>query len=304
MQEIVNLAYSAAGELLSQGAVADYIPELAKVCPDLLAVSVVDLEGGVYSAGDDSTPFTIQSISKLILLIAALEDAGPDAVFGKVGMEPTGDSFNSITRLETASIRPLNPLINAGAIAVTTCITGPGPEERFAKVLSLAQKLMNNPLLAFDASVYRSEAATGNRNRALAYMMCANGVFSGSIDEHLDVYFRACSIQATCREIAYFGAVLAGNGMEPTTKERLIRPEYVKMLRSLMSTCGLYNASGEFALRVGIPAKSGVGGGIVAAVPGRMGIGTFCPRLDEHGNSCCGLRALEVLSRELGLSIY
>lgn len=247
----------------------------------------------------------MQSISKVVLLATALRFAGFDGVFARVGVEPTGDPFNSIIRLETdSSNRPSNPMINAGAIAVTTCIPGATPGERFGHVLEYARALLDNPELDYDKEVYRSESETGDRNRALAYMMRASKVIDGAVPEHLEVYFKACSLSVNCEEISFLGAVLANNGISPRGGKMLIEPFHVKVIRSLMSTCGLYDYSGEFALRVGIPAKSGVGGGIMGAVPSRMGIGTYCPALDPKGNSLCGLRAMEYLSQALNLSLF
>ena len=164
--------------------------------------------------------------------------------------------------------------------------------------------LLDNPELDYDKEVYRSESETGDRNRALAYMMRASKVIDGAVPEHLEVYFKACSLSVNCEEISFLGAVLANNGISPRGGKMLIEPFHVKVIRSLMSTCGLYDYSGEFALRVGIPAKSGVGGGIMGAVPSRMGIGTYCPALDPKGNSLCGLRAMEYLSQALNLSLF
>ncbi|MEG3030522.1 MAG: glutaminase A, partial [Oscillospiraceae bacterium] len=221
-----------------------------------------------------------------------------------VGMEPTGDAFNSIVRLESAADKPMNPMINAGAIAVVSCIEGADAQARFSKILNLARKLLDSPNLNYDENVYLSESKTGDKNRALAYMMKSNGVIGGDVGEHLEVYFKACSLLVTCEELSYFAAVLANNGVCPRTKVCLIQPFVVKVIRSLMTTCGLYDASGEYALRVGIPSKSGVGGGIIGAVPSRMGIAVFSPGLDQKGNSFCGIKAMEYLSQVLDLSIF
>ncbi|PWM24901.1 MAG: glutaminase A [Oscillospiraceae bacterium] len=305
MQRIIQEAYRYASYSLGEGAPADYIPELAKADTGRLAVSITDLAGRTHSVGDSQIRFTMQSISKVVLLAAALHFSGFDGVFARVGVEPTGDPFNSIVRLETGSSnRPSNPMINAGAIAVTTCIPGDGPAQRFERVLEYARSLLDNPELDFDREVYRSESETGDRNRALAYMMRADHAITGSVPEHLEVYFKACSLLVNCEEISFLGAVLANNGVSPRSGRMLIEPFHVKVIRSLMCTCGMYDASGEFALRVGIPAKSGVGGGIMGAVPNRMGIGTYCPALDSKGNSLCGLRAMEYLSQALNLSLF
>lgn len=305
MQEILQEAYTYAKQWIGQGKVANYIPELAKVDPAQLAICITDLNGCTRCAGDSKAHFTLQSISKVIILATGLKDAGFDEVFSRVGMEPTGDPYNSIVRLETMhSYKPLNPMINAGAISVTACIPGKSPEERFERILHNARLLLDNPELIYDEQVFHSESETGDRNRALAYMMKAGKVLPGKVEEHLAVYFKACSIMVTCEEISYLGAVLANNGVSPRTGKKLIGPFDVKIIRSLMSTCGMYDASGEFALRVGIPGKSGVGGGIMGAVPNRMGIGVYSPALDEKGNSYCGIKAMEFLSKALELSIF
>ena len=305
MQNIINEAYRYASYSLGEGAPANYIPELAKADTNRLAVAITDLAGRTHSTGESKARFTMQSISKVVLLATALRFSGFDGVFERVGVEPTGDPFNSIVRLETdSSNRPSNPMINAGAIAVTTCIPGSTPEERFAHVLENARVLLDNPELTYDEDVFRSESETGDRNRALAYMMRASDVIGGSVPEHLEVYFKACSLSVNCEEISFLGAVLANNGISPRGGKMLIESFHVKVIRSLMSTCGQYDNSGEFALRVGIPAKSGVGGGIMGAVPNRMGIGTYCPALDKKGNSLCGLRAMEYLSQAMNLSLF
>lgn len=305
MQKILNDAYIYSKQWIGKGTVADYIPELAKADSNNLSICITDINGCTYCIGDSKVRFTVQSIAKIIILVTALKEAGFDEVFSRVGMEPTGDPFNSIIRLETMmSHKPLNPMINAGAIAVTSCISGENSEDRFEKILNYAKLLLGNDELNYDQKVYQSEKETGGRNRALAYMMNADGVFSGEVEEHLDVYFKSCSIMATCEEISYLGAVIANNGVSPRTGQRLIGQFEVKIIRSLMSTCGMYDASGEYAFRVGIPSKSGVGGGIMGAVPNRVGIGVYSPALDQKGNSFCGVKAMEFLSKELELSIF
>lgn len=305
LQKQTDDAYEYAKQWLGQGAPASYIPELSKANPNHLAVCVTDLTGHTLASGDSEVSFTIQSIAKIIILITAIAHRGYDAVFSKVGMEPTGDPFNSIVRLETMrNRRPLNPMINAGAISVTACIPGSTPEERFGFILENARLLSGDSTLDYDRKVYRSESRTGDTNRAMAYMMRANGVIEGNVEEHLDTYFKACSILASCRQISRIAAVLANNGIDPDTGRRLVDSLSVKVVRSLMCTCGMYDESGRYAIHVGVPSKSGVGGGILGVVPGRMGIGVFCPALDEKGNSLCGIKAMEYLSEKLELSIF
>ncbi len=304
MQHIIEEAYDYTKKWLGKGKAADYIPELAKADVNDLAICITDLGGRTESVGESKKKFTMQSISKLIILITALKDVGFDEVFKRVGMEPTGDPFNSIIRLETMTSKPMNPMINAGAISVTTCIKGENAEERFEKIRETASVLLGDPDITYNKDVYKSETATGHRNRALAYMMLSSGIFDGSVEEHLEVYFKACSMMVNCEELSLMGAVLANDGVSPINGKLLIEPFHNRVVRSLMTTCGMYDASGEFAMRVGIPAKSGVGGGIMGAVPSRMGIAVYSPALDEKGNSYCGIKAMEYISSVLDLSIF
>lgn len=286
------------------GSLPVYIPELSKADKNALGIYIASLDGSEWGAGDYELLFTIQSISKVITLLLALEDRGPEEIFTHVGMEPTGDSFNSMTKLEIVRpSRPFNPMINAGAIAVTSLIKG-GPEEKYERIVNLFKKITGNPKVSINEGVYLSEKKTGDRNRAMAYFMRDVGVIEGNIEENLDVYFKQCSLEVNCRDIAQIGKFLANDGVIPKTGERIIQKAYTKIAKTFMVTCGMYNASGEFAIEVGIPAKSGVGGGIMALVPGKMGIGVVGPSLDEKGNSIAGVKVLAQLARELNLSIF
>lgn len=291
--------------LTSKGKVASYIPALKRANAEQLGVCIADMEGNIYAAGDYKQKFTLQSISKTISLMLAIMDNGVDEVFNWVGMEPTGDAFNSIIKLEIITpSKPLNPMINAGAIAVDSLIKGEGSEDKFNRLLALLRKICLNENLSINQEVYLSEKETGNRNRALAYFMKDVGVIGGDVEDVLDVYFKQCSIEVDCIDIAKIGLFLANNGVILKTGERIIEEEVAKIIKSFMVTCGMYNASGEFAINVGIPAKSGVGGGIMAAVPLRMGIGVFSPALDDKGNSIAGYGLLKDLSKELDLSFF
>ncbi|MCI8422914.1 MAG: glutaminase [Lawsonibacter sp.] len=212
--------------------------------------------------------FTIQSVSKLILLAVALEDAGFEAVFSKVGMEPSGDQFNSIYRLELVNPHPLNPMVNAGAIAVSSCITGQSVDDRFQKVRRMAARCLGVASVACSEKVFCCETKIGHRNQALAQMMKDKGVIDGAPEEHLAVYYHACSMLTDCHLLSYFGAVLANGGRTPQAEQEILPPQTARLLRVLMASCGLYNRAGEFAFQVGIPAKSGSVGGIMAAVLG------------------------------------
>ena len=304
MEQLLQDALACGRRAAGRGKPADYIPALAHADPNKLGVSIVTTDGRRYSCGDCTQSFTIQSIGKVLILALALEDCGEDVVFAKVGMEPSGDAFNSIIRLDQLEhIRPFNPMINAGAIATITNIRGENGAHRFQRLLQYARTVCGSPELTYDPEVYQSEKATGDRNRALAYLMKSNQVFFGDVEEHLDVYFKTCSLLVNCQEIAHMGAVLA-SGCLPGTGERVISPRVLKIVRALMTTCGMYDASGEFAIRVGLPAKSGVGGGIVAAVPGRFGIGVYGPALDKKGNSVAGMEMLRYLSDQMDLSLF
>lgn len=288
-----------------KGEVAAYIPELSKSNPRDLGVSVTFLNGATYSVGDSAKRFTLQSISKLFSLLIALMDRGPDEVFAVVGKEPTGDPFNSIVKLETMTPhKPLNPMINAGAIAVSSLIKGRDVQERLDKVLDLLKQMSGNHTLGVNQHVYKSERATADRNRALAYFMKDSGIIEGDVEEVLDLYFLHCSIEATTEDVSAIAVVLANNGIHPQTKQQLVPPEYARICKSFMVTCGMYNASGAFAIDAGIPAKSGVGGGILASVPNKMGIGVYGPALNDKGNSLAGVLFLEELSKEWNLSIF
>jgi glutaminase len=287
---------------ITDGAVASYIPELARVAPDLLGICVVTVDGRVFAVGDAEQPFTIQSVSKPFMYGLALEDNGRDAMLRHVGVEPTGDAFNAIV-LDEATNRPYNPMVNAGAIAVAGHIAGADPTARLNRVLAMFERYAGRPIL-MDASVFTSERTTGHRNRAIAHLMRNFGMIGERIDEILDLYFQQCSLLVTCRDLAMMGATLANGGVNPLTGEQALDRQYVGDVLSVMYTCGMYDYSGEWAYRVGLPAKSGVGGGIVAVAPGRLGIGVFAPRLDPRGNSVCGVRACIALAERYGLHIF
>lgn len=303
-QEILEDALRYGSCFLENGNTADYIPELKRVNKYQLGICAVDLNGTILEAGDTRVLFTIQSISKIISLILAIRDRGSAYLFhDKVGVEPTGDPFNSIVKLESKT-RPFNPFINAGAIAVASCVDGESADERFERFLALTRRLCNNDNIELNENVYRSEKQTGDRNRALAYYLKASGVLEGDVEECLDFYFKMCSVNVTARDIANLSLVLANHGTTPFTQEQLIEPRNAKAIRALMLTCGMYDGSGEFAMTVGFPAKSGVGGGIAVPLVEQMGIGVFGPALDSKGNSVGGIKMLEYLSDRLSLQLF
>ena len=288
----------------AQGHVATYIPELAKVDPDKLGIYVSGPDGDHF-AGDCAAPFTMQSVVKPLILLLALMDSGIDTVRALVGVEATGKPFDTFNYSDQALTGAhINPMINTGAIALCTLIHGRDYGERFDRLLELVRTLADNPNLEVDQAVFRSEQLTGNKNRALAYLLTAYGMISDPVNEILDCYFKACSITVTCRDLAKIAHIFALRGIHPITGERLFPAQYAKYVTATMATCGMYDGSGEFALEVGFPAKSGVGGGILGVIPRSMGIGVYAPALDRHGNSVAGVQALAQLSRELDLSIY
>lgn len=287
---------------LRDGAVADYIPELAVANPDSFGICIVTVDGQVFEVGDTAELFTIQSASKPFTHGLTLEDHGRDYVLSRVGVEPTGEAFNSIV-LDEESQRPYNPMVNAGAIATSGLVKGSGSTDKLKRVLDMFRRYCGRDVFV-DMSVFTSERETGHRNRAIAYLMLNFGMVDQNIDEMLDLYFKQCSIMVNCRDLAMMAATLANNGLNPVTKERALSEEYIQDVLSVMYTCGMYDYSGEWAYRVGLPAKSGVGGGIVAVVPRLLGIGVFSPPLDPRGNSVRGVKVCEDLSKHFGLHSF
>lgn len=305
ISQILNKILERSRPAIQKGHVATYIPELGVVNPNYLGIHITSCDGKEYSAGDADASLTIQSIAKVIILLCCLLDSPSDKFLDKVTFEPTSDGFNSIQSLETKNFnRPLNPMINAGAIVSIMFVQGNTPEEKFQRVLSMTQRLANNPEICVNQAVYRSESATGARNRSLAYYMKSTGILTGDVEEVLDAYFRICSMNVTCVDLARIASVIANDGISPLTGETIFTPYIAKRLRTVMCLCGMYDESGEYAVDVGVPSKSGVGGGILSAVPNRMGIAIFSPALNQKGSSVAGWRAMELLSDELGLSIY
>jgi glutaminase len=287
-----------------RGEVATYIPELARVDAKAFGLVVVDAEGNVAAGGDSDTPFSIQSISKVFTLTLALGKVG-DQLWRRVGREPSGSAFNSIVQLEHERGIPRNPFINAGAIAVTDVIlSGHQPREALGEILRFMQFVADDPSIMIDEAVAASEQRTGFRNIALANYMKAFGVLDNPVDFTLGVYFHHCAIAMSCRQLAMAARFLAHQGRHPTTGVLVINPERARRINAIMLTCGHYDGSGEFAYRVGLPGKSGIGGGILAIAPGKASIAVWSPGLDVSGNSRLGRIALEALSKRLGWSIF
>ncbi|CAM4336725.1 glutaminase [Bacillus manliponensis] len=288
-----------------KGKLATYIPELGNANPDDIGIAIYHKDNHYVHAGSSQTLFTLQSVSKVITLALALLDCGEEYVFSKVGMEPTGDPFNSIIKLETTSpSKPLNPMINAGALAITSMIAGDNNEEKMQRILRFVRDIADNPSINYSSKVAISELETAYLNRSLCYYMKQNGIIDGDIEELMDLYTRQCAIEVDCIDLARIGLIFAMDGYDPYKKQQIIPKNITKICKTFMITCGMYNESGEFAIRVGIPAKSGVAGGIVGCVKGEMGIGIFGPALDAKGNSIAGFKILELLSAQEGWSIF
>lgn len=287
-----------------RGEVATYIPELARVDRRAFGIAVIDAEGGVSAAGDADEPFSIQSVSKVFTLTLALGKVG-DRLWKRVGREPSGSPFNSIVQLEREQGVPRNPFINAGAIAVTDAIlSGHQPKEALGEILRFMQFLADDEAISIDKAVAASEARTGFRNVALANYMKAFGVIENPVEYTLGVYFHHCAIAMSCRQLAMAGRFLAHRGKNPSTGHSVVTPERARRINAIMLTCGHYDGSGDFAYRVGLPSKSGVGGGIFAVAPNRASIAVWSPGLDEAGNSHLGRIALEQIAKRMGWSIF
>lgn len=287
------------------GKVANYIPELGKANPNDLSIAINYPDGRCISAGDIDKKFTLQSISKVISLAFVLMDRGFRYVFERVGMEPTGDPFNSIAKLETMAVaKPLNPMINAGALVVTHMIKGDSVEERLNRLVGFIRDLARDSNVGYNEKVARSEFETADLNRALCYFLKQHHIITEDIEPLLDLYTKQCAIQMNGLDLSRIGMIFAMDGVDPHSGRRIIPDDVARICKTFMVTCGMYNASGEFAIKIGIPAKSGVSGGIMGAVPGKFGIGIFGPALDEKGNSIAGMKLLELLSKNYRLSMF
>src|SRR6266478_140637 len=280
------------------GEVAHYIPELSKANPDHFGISLATLDGHVYEVGDTSVPFTIQSISKAFVFALALDTIGAEKVESAIGVEPSGDPFNSI-RLN-AENHPFNPMVNAGAIACSGLIREAKGDAAFDHIRQALGRFAGRAL-DVDEAVFASESATGDRNRAIGYLLRTSSVIKEDVRAVLEVYFRQCSVLVTARDIAIMAATLANRGFNPVTREQVMTPYAISRTLSVMTSSGMYDFAGEWIYRVGIPAKSGVGGGILAALPARLGLGSYSPRLDRHGNSVRGIKVCEALSSHYDL---
>ena len=284
---------------VDDGALAGYIPELARVDPTGFGLSLSSSDGYVYESGDAGVQFTMQSISKPFTYALALDQLGQDAVDERVGVEPSGEGFNKISVDQVTNV-PKNPMINAGAIVACSLIPGKSADDRFGLVREFYSACAGRSL-DFDDDVYRSERANGSRNRGIAYLLDSFGALGADPDDALDVYIRQCSLTVTSTDLARMAATLARGGLNPLTGRQVTDAAVVRRTLSVMVTCGMYDAAGEWVSAVGLPAKSGVGGGIVAVLPGQLGIGVYSPRIDAKGNSVRGMLVCRSLSHQLGL---
>ena len=285
-----------------QGKVADYIPELGKVNAQAIGLSVVNRDGTVFSAGDVQQKFTIQSISKIIALMIAVQEHGEENVFDKMGYFGTDKPFNHFANLETMG-KPLNPMMNAGAILTTALIKGKG-EEPFAKILNMIRFITKNPDIDYSHAVYDSERETGHRNRGMFYLMRNNGLIMGDGEEKLNNYFKQCSIEITVEDLAKIGFFFANHCVRYDGNKQYQNTGLSQLILSQMLIAGMYEFSGEYARTVGLPSKSGVGGGITVSVPGQIGIAAFSPALDQHGNSLAGYHMILDLVQSRNLSLF
>lgn len=289
---------------IGDGKVADYIPELAKVDPKQFGMAIATVDGKVYSIGDAGVPFSIQSISKVFMLTLALGKVG-ESLWNRVGREPSGTAFNSIVQLEREEGIPRNPFVNAGAIAVSDVVlAGHEPREAIGELLRFVRYVADDETISIDDKVARSETQTGYRNFALANFMRAYGNIHHPVEHVLGVYFHQCALSMSCQQLAKAGLYLAARGSNPITGHSVVSPKRARRINALMLTCGHYDGSGDFAYHVGLPGKSGVGGGILAVAPGIGSIAVWSPGLNKVGNSQLGAVALEMLAARTGWSVF
>lgn len=285
-----------------EGEVASYIPQLGVADPKDFGIALATVDGQTYKVGNADRRFTIQSVSKPFLYGYALREYERNFVIDHVGVEPTGEAFNSII-LDDGHNRPFNPMVNTGAIAVAELMKGADRHEREANMLSLFAQFSGRAM-KIDTAVFASERETGHRNRAIAYMMLNTSMITHDPEDVLDLYFRQCSVEVDCLDLATMAATLANYGVHPATGEKVLDPDHVRDILTVMNTCGMYNYAGQWAYEVGIPAKSGVSGGIMAVIPGQLGIGVYSPPLDPHGNSVRGVKVCKEISRRFGLHVF
>lgn len=298
---IVEEAMKIARQEIPKGAVTDYIPELGKADPNQLGICIYPIQGEKIELGDYKTRFTIQSVSKIISLCVALELFGPEKLFEKIGAEPSGEAFNSLVELDLNSNKPYNPLINSGALAVAGMLI---EEVSFHDMLRFSKELCDDKEIVMNKTVYESEMSTCSRNRAIAYLLESKNIIESDVEDALRFYTKMCSLDVTAESLANFANRIANDGVGNITGKRYLSSETVRIVKTLMLTCGMYDGSGTYAVEVGIPTKSGVGGGLLAVSDKRAGIGVFGPALDPKGNSIAGCRLLKEIASKLRLSLF
>lgn len=301
IKNVMWTAYQKGQTIIPFGNVATYIPELGKAKKSALGITMLTKDGRCFELGDTETRFTIQSISKVITLIVAFETFGLSTVFERVGMEPSGEAFNSLVELDLNSNKPYNPMINSGAITVASMLLG---HTDFDTMLEKTKILCGDPEIDLNEEVYASETANMSRNKSIAYLLESKDIIYNDVDESLELYTKMCSLNVNTKSLAHLGIVLAQDGVDPDTGEQLIRKRVCETVKTIMLTCGMYDGSGEFAVRVGMPSKSGVGGGVMSVADDKVGIGIYGPSLDEKGNCIAGRPILEYLSKMLRLHIF
>lgn len=288
---------------ISGGNLASYIPELNNVNPELFAIAIVTTSGEIYQTGNLDAVFTIQSTSKPFTYAYVLDELGEAYVHSRVGVEPSGEAFNSIIELEKKTHRPFNPMINSGAIAIANMIQDKKDKNRTEIMIDLFSRLAGRKL-NFDQQVFISEKNTAHRNRAIAHLLRHFEVIGDDIEESLDLYFKQCSINTNISDLAFMAATLANNGVQPKTKEQIYKSENIAKILGLIFSCGMYDTAGTWAYSVGIPAKSGVSGALFGVLPGKFGIACYSPLIDNHGHSVKSVAAMKELSKELKLNLF
>ncbi len=301
INEILRTAVEKGRKMIPYGNVPTYIPELGKADKNKIGLSILTKDGTRFNIGDTNERFTIQSISKIITLGIALEKCGLETVFSKVDMEPSGEAFNSLIDLDTTSHRPKNPMVNSGALTVASLLLD---KITFEEMLDITRTLCMDDKITLNTDVFNSEMNNISRNRAIAYLLESKGIIENNVEETLKFYTKMCSMDVTAENLATLGMVLASDGIVPGTDKRIFKTETVHILKTIMLTCGMYDSSGQFAVHVGIPTKSGVGGGLVSTVDKLMGIGIYSPPLDKKGNCIAGEPMLEYLSAQFKLHIF
>jgi glutaminase len=302
VQTVITAGYERFRDL-DEGSVADYIPALAKASPEAFGVCLAGVRGRIFSIGDAEQEFTIQSISKLFVFALTCDILGPAEARGKLGVNGTGLPFDSVMGIELNEDRTMNPMVNAGALATTSLVPGGSPEEKFARIVTALSAFAGRPL-AMDEEVYESEAATNDRNRGIAHLLAGYGRMYSDPDVTTDAYTRQCSLRVSARDLAVMGATLADGGVNPLTGVRVVGPGTCRRVLAVLATAGLYERSGDWLYDVGLPGKSGVSGGLVTVSPGKGGLGTYSPPLDDAGNSVRGQRLTTYLSEQLGLNLF